>query len=251
MKSDEKQTAMAMIQSINAVEGFDPTPLAVEYSDMNSGEKRLRLPVKVQIAWFWLKNPDGRIAVSVTPAKDCFVATARIYNHRSDPADQFVSEATASRGYLPDKPSVSPREWAQTAAIGIALRNAGYGLQFGSAGDAFDSPTADEIGGIIWSDGVPGGQADSASSPPAAAIVTPQFVSAAVSAPPPPPREETALERAMSTPCPIAKHKGETLGDLLNEDPGAIVWVANKFKGDPNISAAAKLICERSLAETA
>lgn len=38
MKSDEKQTAMAMIQSINAVEGFDPTPLAVEYSDMNSGE---------------------------------------------------------------------------------------------------------------------------------------------------------------------------------------------------------------------
>ena len=62
MKSDEKQTAMAMIQSINAVEGFDPTPLAVEYRDMNNGEKRLRLTVKVQIAWFWLKNPDGRIA---------------------------------------------------------------------------------------------------------------------------------------------------------------------------------------------
>lgn len=112
MRADEKQSAMSMIQRINAVEGFDPTPLAVEYSDMNSGEKRLRLPVKVQIAWFWLKNPDGRIAVSVTPAKDCFVATARIYNHRTDPTDQFVSEATASRGYLPDKPSVSPREWA-------------------------------------------------------------------------------------------------------------------------------------------
>ena len=107
------------------------------------------------------------------------------------------------------------------------------------------------MGGIIWSDGAPGEQAGNASDPPAATIVTPQLASAEGSAPPPPPREETALERAMNTPCPIAKHKGKTLGDLLNEDPSAIVWVANKFKGDPNISAAAKLICERSLAETA
>ena len=79
-----KQMAMEALQKINAVEGFDPSALAVEYTDLNSpngGEKRLRLPVMVQIGWFRLKYPEGRIAVSVTAGKDCFVATARIYPH--------------------------------------------------------------------------------------------------------------------------------------------------------------------------
>ena len=103
-----------------------------------------------QMGWFRLKYPEGRIAITVTSGKDCFVATARVYHHYSDPVDQFLAEATASRGYLPDKPTISPREWAQTAAVGIALRNAGFGLQFGAAGDAFETPAVDELGGIIW-----------------------------------------------------------------------------------------------------
>lgn len=119
---DEKQAALAAIQQINAVDGFDPSPLAVEYADLNTHEKRLRLPVMGQLAWFWLKHPEGRVAVTVTPAKECFIATARIYANYTNPSDQYLAEATASRGYLPDKPTVSPREWAQTAAIGRALR---------------------------------------------------------------------------------------------------------------------------------
>ncbi len=149
-----KQAAMAALQKINAVEGFDPSALAVEYTDLNSAggkETRLRLPVMAQIGWFRLKYPEGRIAVSVTTGKDCFVATARVYPHYSAPVDQFLAEATASRGYLADKPTVSPREWAQTAAVGIALRNAGFGLQFGAAGDAFDAPVVNELGSIVWS----------------------------------------------------------------------------------------------------
>ena len=134
------------------MEGFDPTPLAVEYPDLNTKEKRLKLPGMVQIAWFRLKNPEGRIATTVTAAQNCFVATARIYPHYTNPPDQYLAEATASRGYLADMPTVSPREWAQTAAIGIALRNAGYGLQFAAAGDSFDAPAVDELGGIIWSE---------------------------------------------------------------------------------------------------
>ncbi len=151
--TQSKQAAMEALHKINAVEGFDPSALAVEYTDLNStngGEKRLRLPVMVQIGWFRLKYPEGRIAVSVTVGKECFVATARVYHHYSAPVEQFLAEATASRGYLPDKPTVSPREWAQTAAVGIALRNAGFGLQFGAAGDSFDSPVVDELGSIMW-----------------------------------------------------------------------------------------------------
>ena len=98
---DEKQAALAAIQQINAVDGFDPSPLAVEYADLNTHEKRLRLPVMGQLAWFWLKHPEGRVAVTVTPAKECFIATARIYANYTNPSDQYLAEATASRGYLP------------------------------------------------------------------------------------------------------------------------------------------------------
>lgn len=47
--------AMAKIAEINRVEGFDAGEFAVEYTDMETGETRRRLPVVVQIAWFRLK----------------------------------------------------------------------------------------------------------------------------------------------------------------------------------------------------
>lgn len=239
-----KLAAWEAISKINAVEGFDPAPLAVQYNDLNSGESRKKLPVMVwqsasdQMAWFRLKYPEGRVAVSVVPGKDCFVATARVYHHFSDQPEQFLAEATASRGYLQDKPSVSPREWAQTAAVGIALRNAGFGLQFGAAGDIYDGPAVNELDEISWGD---------ADSPMPPTVETP-----APTAPTPTPEPaETPLERALKLPCPITKHKGKTLGDVLREDPKAIVWVANKFKGDEKISAGARLICEQAMQESA
>ena len=120
------QKMLDKISTINTVEGFDPSVFAVEFTDMNTNEKRLRLPVVIQIAWFRLLYPQGRIAVKVDPGRDCFVATARIYLDHNDGSDNYVAEATASRGKCEEKPSVSPREWAQTAAIGIALKNAGF-----------------------------------------------------------------------------------------------------------------------------
>ena len=240
----DKQAAMEALQKINAVDGFDPAALAVEYTDLNSNEKRLRLPVMAQMGWFRLKYPEGRIAITVTSGKDCFVATARVYHHYSDPVDQFLAEATASRGYLPDKPTISPREWAQTAAVGIALRNAGFGLQFGAAGDAFETPAVDELGGIIWT-----GEPTDVLSPNISASPSSPAPSAPPAAAPQP--TETPLEQALKKPCPISKYTGKTLGDVLKMDPKALVWVANKFTGDAEISAAAKLICEQAAAQRA
>lgn len=240
MTSEEKQAALNVIMGINAVEGFDPTPLAVEYVDLNTNEKRLRLPVMAQLAWFRLKYPEGRIAVSVTPGKDCFIATARVYNHFTAPVDQFLAEATASRGYLADKLTVSPREWAQTAAIGIALRNAGFGLQFGTAGDSSDTPTVNELDDSI-SSGLEAQGANARSTHAAPATVQADSTAAT----------ETPLERAMKMQSPIKKHGGKTLGEVLNEDPGAIAWIANKYTGDAGVSAAAKMICEYAIEATA
>lgn len=97
--SNEKAAMLAQIETINRIDGFDPTPFAVDYTDLGTGEVRKRLPVMIQMAWFRMKYPEGRIAVQVNPAKDCFVATARVYPSYKDPIECYLAEATASEGY--------------------------------------------------------------------------------------------------------------------------------------------------------
>ena len=104
-----KEEQLRKLWEIHQVEGFDPAAFAVEYTDMNTGEQRKRLPVMIQMAWFRLKYPEGRIAVEVTSAKDSFVAKARVYPSYKDGPECYLAEATASRGPDPAHPTVSPR----------------------------------------------------------------------------------------------------------------------------------------------
>ena len=253
-----KATALAAIATIHKIDGFDPTALAVEYIDLNTKEKRQRLPVMAQIAWFRLEYPEGRISVTARLTKDYYVGHARIYRNYMDPPDCFLAEATASRKYDPEKPTVSPREWAQTAALGIALRNAGFGLQFHAAGDAFDQLAVDELGNLTEAvnSSAEGSEVHPVDQPAekgsGAAVeakdenTVPAEAIRSESAEETPP--ENAFEQALKLPCPIAKYSGKTLGDLLQlGETGAIVWIAEKFKKDPAIAAGARLICERSL----
>lgn len=240
--SNRKAVMLAKIEGINQIEGFDPTPFAVDYTDLETGEVRKRLPVMIQMAWFRMKYPEGRIAVQVSPGKECFVATARVYPSYKDGTDCYLSEATASRGYLADKPSVSPREWAQTAAVGIALRNAGFGLQFSMAGDEFEQNAANEFGGtsVAMEDLKSETQkvgSDIVAAEEGYVVLSEKSV----------PKELTLEEKvaqAMKVPCPIVKFKGKTLGEVLELDPNAIHWCATKFEGNEEIKAAAQLICE-------
>lgn len=235
-QSSEKAAMLSKISAIQQVDGFDPSIFAVEYTDLSSGERRKRIPVMIQIAWFRLKYPEGRIATQVVPAKNCFVATARIYPSFRDSTECYLAEATAARSPDPAKPSISAREWAQTAAIGIALRNAGFGLQFQSfSDDDAENPIPEFLG--------PEEDTEDSVSEPQGLAEEPE----APAEPPAPPSEEELLQRAMSTPCPIAKYSGKTLGEVLALDPKALNWVANKFTGNPEITAAAKRICEYAM----
>lgn len=238
------ESQLSIFNTINQVEGFDPVPFAVEYTDLTTQQKRKRLPVMIQMAWFRLKYPMGKIAQSVVAENDCFVATAKVYVDYKDPADCYLSEATVSRKYDPTKPTVSPREWAQTAAIGTALRNAGFGLQFSAAGDDFDSQVPDELGA--------GPGAGTANIAPELApqyqeatpadVVAPVQEPVAVSLTP-----EQRFQQACAIVCPIRKHSDKTLGEVLNIDPGAIHWLATKFKGDETVRTAAEFICSYAL----
>lgn len=229
--SNDKAAMLARIETINQVQGFDPTPFAVDFTDLNTNETRKRLPVMIQMAWFRLKYPEGKIAVQVTPSKDgVFVATARVYPSYKDPVEFYLAEGTASRGYLQDKPSVSPREWAQTAAVGIALRNAGFGLQFAMAGEDFEDIAPNELGDLQTAAEAPQ-EENYTVEEPAPVELTP----------------EQKLELEFRIPCPIPRYNGKTLGDVLATDPNAIKWLATKFTGEEKIKEAATMICEYAL----
>ena len=236
--ANDKTASLEAIESINAVDGFDPAPFAVDYTDLNSSETRKRLPVVIQMAWFRIKYPEGKIAVTVEPGKDCYVATARVYPSYKDSPDCFLAEATASRGYCAEKPSVSPREWAQTAAIGIALRNAGFGLQFGMAGEESMDDTIGELMSAVQTETEAEQQADAKS-----ATLTQKETEA------PELTLEQQYENAVKVPCPIKKFTGKTLGEVLTLDPGALKWIATKYTNDPEIQKAAQVICEYAVAQ--
>ncbi len=245
--NNEMQTMLNKIADINKVEGFDPSVFAVEFADLKNGDTRQRLPVVIQMAWFRLLYPKGKIAVKVEPGRECFVATARVYLDYKDPIDSYVAEATASRGKSLDAPSVSPREWAQTAAIGIALRNAGFGLQFNMAGEDCASVAPDEFGAEEGEVPV------SANNGSASEKTSANETSYEVVVPPPAPAVELTFEQkyeaALKVPCPLQKFEGKTLGDALSLDPGALKWLATKYSGDPKVSEAAKLICEYAVTQ--
>lgn len=250
---DERRQAMLdLISNINKVEGFDPSVFTVEYTDMNTGNKRLRLPVLIQIAWFRLLYPKGKFDIKVTPSKDCFAATAKVYFDYKDPVEAYVSEATASRGVCKELPSVSPREWAQTAALGIALRNAGFGLQFEMAGESFAENAPDEFIMDLTEGEVPSvtpaTNTEANKAPVAGASVE------APAAKVEPERELTLEEKyqlALKVEYPLPKYKGRTFGDVLYLDPNAISYIATKYTGNPAVKEAAKIICEYAASQAA
>ena len=233
--SNEIKTSLSAIEKINAVEGFDPSQFAIEYTDLKTNETRKYLPVVIRLAWFRLKYEKGKVSVKVEPEGEGFVATAKVYSDYKDEETMFLAEGTAYRAPLSDG-FVSVRGWAQTAAIGVALRNAGFGLQFDLVGeDVVETMTDGHM---------------------ASAVVTSEKENAAVSgskAQEAHPRELTSEERfrlASQKPCPIVKYNGRTLGDMIMLDPNALKWVAEKYTGDETIKEAAKYLCDYAVSQS-
>ncbi len=241
--SNEKQESMELIKKIKEVPGFNPELFLEEYTDLKTGETRPYLPVLIRMAWCRMLYPESKFAVSVTPIKNGFSATARVYLNYKDPVDCYVSEASASRTYNAENTGSPLREWAQTAALGVALRNAGFGLQFSLAGDEFNSPGSTEFAddqnlsvGTESSSDTDGTESEE------------YVVEDAL-----PAKELTLEERyeaALKVICPISKFGGKTLNEVLMMDPGAIKWLADKYTGNDEIKAAANTILEYSVQTT-
>ena len=82
--------------------------------------------------------------------------------------------------------------------------------------------------------GLPGGAAPDEQHVPAPAQVAPKAE----------PTPEEKFQQASSVMWPTKKYAGRTLGQVMGMDPSAIEWLANRFNGNPEASAAAKFMCE-------
>lgn len=238
MNQASKAAAMKMVEELNRVDGFDSSVFVMDLTNLTTGEVRKRLPVNAQIAWFRLKYPMGKIAVSVKAGRnESQIATAKVYADFKDGVDNYLAEGTAEKFPLKDKPEISVIEWAQTSAIGVALKNAGFGLQV-----ALDTSPALQF------------EDDGYSVQPHSATPETADVDDGDSGEQKKPlsqeeTEEEKVQKALAFRCPLSKYKEKTYGELLVENPSVLDYLAHRWENkqpgaDPKAIENAKIICE-------
>ena len=234
MSQPTREDAMKMVETLNRVEGFEPSTFVMDLTNLATGEVRKRLPVNAQIAWFRLKYPMGKIAVSVKPGKnDSHIATAKVYADVKDSVENYLAEGTVEKFPIKDKPEIAVIEWAQTSAIGLALKNAGFGLQV-----ALDTNPALQF------------EDDGYSVQPHDEAAEEQGEEQGKGKKQPVSEEEAEQEkvkRALAFKCPLSKYKDKTYETLLKENPSVLDYLAHRWAGketDPDAAENAKIICD-------
>ena len=127
------------IRNLNKVEGFDPRKyMRVIQQEGQAG--KYYLDVAFRKLWFRLKYPEGKIVKKILKLTDqVAIVEARIYLHRNDPEENFIANALAQK-YRTEDGQFGNKfvELAETAAVGRALSDAGFGLQFADKEEDID-----------------------------------------------------------------------------------------------------------------
>ena len=124
----EQETAVA---ALHQVEGFDPRKFMrlIQKEDQSS---RYYLDVAYRKLWFRLCYPEGKIVKTIRSITEKMaIVEAKVYLSKNDPEDSYVANAFAQK-YRMDDSEIGQKyvELAETAAVGRALADAGFGLQF-------------------------------------------------------------------------------------------------------------------------
>ena len=263
------------VKELNRVDGFDPTKVMrriVEPMEDGTSSERCYLDVAYRKLWFRLKYPQGAIKKFVREITDQFaIVEAKVYLDRSDPADNYIANAIVKRYFNPeDKLGDKYLELAETAAVGRALADAGFGIQFADSGESMDPNVVDTpvglpqgvkvntITGEVMQPPQPtapaaanAGQNNPVNNPPAQTAVpmnspAPSFTMGM-------PMEAIlpmmTLDYATRFIVDCGVYKGKTLGQVAMEKPAALEWYVNSYKGKNNIlRAAAKFLLDRAAA---
>ena len=141
------------VAALNRVEGFNPVELARQIIEEGQ-EAQLYLDVKYRKLWFRLVYPAGKIISRIINFTDSMaVVEARIYLDKSDEDNNYIANSFSQK-FRSQDPKFGDKflEMAETAAIGRALADAGFGLQFADVGEADDSMQVDA--GISFNGGL-------------------------------------------------------------------------------------------------
>lgn len=253
-----------VVAGLNHVEGFDPRKLLRLIAGDRDGEAQYYLDVKFRKLWFRLAHPTGKIAKRIIQLTDSMAAIeARVYLDINDPEENFVASAFAQRSF--DGTSIGSKflESAETAAIGRALADAGFGVQFCdvtetddaaivdagvkapvlNAGAAEEDTTAPDGSAPAEDTSAATGTAPAASAPPAAA---PAARTGLVTPPAPAYTRDSDVDtiyaamtleeaKAVVVDFKSGALKGKTLAQVAFESPKDLSWFVESYKGNNNL----------------
>ena len=119
------------VRNLNRIEGFDPRQYMRNLTG-SDGTVKQYLDVVYRKLWFRLKNPEGKIVKKLLKlTEQTAIVEARIYLNKTDPEDSYIASAFAQKFVSQDEQfGAKFLELAATGAVGRALADAGYGLQF-------------------------------------------------------------------------------------------------------------------------
>ena len=124
------------------------------------GKVTYYLDVAFRKLWFRLKYPEGKVVKKILKlTEQVAIVEAKVYLNRSDAEENFVSNAFAQK-YFSAEDSFGSKyvELAETAAVGRALTDAGFGLQFSDRDGETDPQVTEapfEAGMLFQDEGLP------------------------------------------------------------------------------------------------
>ena len=215
------------VEELNKVEGFYPLELARVISNEGQEEQRY-LDVKYRKLWFRLVNPTGKIISRIVHfTENMAVVEARIYLDKCDQEDNYIANSFSQKFRTADIQFGDKfLEMAETAAIGRALADAVYGLQFADVGEGNDPMQVDA--GIPVNQGTQMQTAMPAQTPAPGMQQTPNQSAGTMPSFPP---QATPGQQMMEQFYQNAQANGNTIGGM-----NAIPTLQNQAL-DPNLPA--------------
>ena len=274
---------MTAISELNRVDGFDPSKFMrklTETDENGQPSERMYLEVAYRKLWFRLKHPEGAIRKFMREVNDQFaIMEARVYLDRRDPEESYIANAIVKRYFHPeDKLGDKYLEIAETAAVGRALADAGFGIQFTDSSENPESGVVDSPVGVPYGmdvNTITGEVMHAPQTPaPAAANAVQNGVSMAAlkqqaqpvqavpQAQPAPiapvftstmPVEQIlpqmTMQYALNYEVDCGVFKGKRLGQVAQEKPQSLEWYVTSYRGNNNIlRAAAKFLLDKASA---
>ena len=254
---------------IKRIEEFNPKDNLRKIEAEDGSGTRYYLDTKDRIVWFRKTFPLGKVYKILRECtEDHATFEVRVYMNRNDEPDNFLANGFATRYKDPTTEfGINFLESAETAALGRALKDAGFGTQ--SCGMEIQGETDDQIvdGGVYVSydisnnDSSTPEEANTEETPADASTEneggtdTTTSSSAPVKTEPPKLSKEMpvdellsklTLETAKEIVVEIGYDKGKTLGSLMESKPKSIVFHSTYEKNNNLVKAGALFLIEKA-----